>query len=173
MHDPRTGDPHVGLDFLSPWEESLQFLCNCDYLPLCGLAGVRVSAILHLYPSYLSYCGSFLISLLEEIFYATIQVILIDRCFMNSFAFGVPTGGGELRILLFWHVGHSPSHSYWGLITVRLQADYCCIFKFLLTLEAAIVLISFSSLPTLCLKCLFLVYYFFNKSELFHAKCLI
>lgn len=57
-------------------------------------------AILHLYPSYLSYCGSLQISLVVETFYATIQVILIDRCFVNSFAFGVATGGGELRILL-------------------------------------------------------------------------
>ena len=39
---------------------------------------------------------------------ASLQVILIYSCSVNSFNLGVPVGGGELRVFLLCRLGHSP-----------------------------------------------------------------
>ena len=66
-----------------------------------------VLTILSLRPSYLSYCGSFFISLVWKTFSASLQVVLIDSCSINSCNLGVPMGGGKLRVFLLCHLGHS------------------------------------------------------------------
>lgn len=56
---------NVYLGPLGPWVESLQY----DYPPICGSSAQRCEPwlfILHLYPSYLSHCGSLFISLDAE-----------------------------------------------------------------------------------------------------------
>ena len=41
-------------------------------------------------------------------FFASLQVILINSCSANSFNFGVPRGGGELRVFLLYHLVYTP-----------------------------------------------------------------
>ena len=45
------------------------------------------------------------------IFYASFQVVPIDNLPVNSWNFGVPTGGGELRVFLLYHLGHTSVHT--------------------------------------------------------------
>lgn len=44
---------------------------------------------------------------LWEIFYACLQVILVDSCFVNSCNFAVIIGGGEFRVSLLHHLRHT------------------------------------------------------------------
>ena len=78
-----------------------------------------VLTILSLRPSYLSYCGSFFISLVWKTFSASLQVVLIDSCSINSCNLGVPMGGGKLRVFLLCHLGHSFVSVSW------VYTDWC------------------------------------------------
>ena len=49
---------------------------------------------------------SFFISLVLENL-SSLQVICINSCSVNSCNFGVPMGGGELRVFLCYHLGHT------------------------------------------------------------------
>ena len=73
---------------LAPWGEPLQ-LCLSSHFGVAYL-WAWVLTILCLCPSYLSHCGFFLISLVVQIFSASLQVVLIDSCSVNSCNFGVP-----------------------------------------------------------------------------------
>ena len=40
--------------------------------------------------------------------FASLPVLLVNNCFVNNCSFGVPTGGGKLRVFLLLHTtGHS------------------------------------------------------------------
>ena len=43
---------------------------------------------------------------LWKAFYASLHVVFINSCSVNSCDFGVPVGRGELRVI-FYHLGHS------------------------------------------------------------------
>lgn len=60
---------------------------------------------------------------LWKAFYASLHVVFIDSCSVNSCDFGVPVGRSELRVFLFYHLGHSFS---WHFLTV---ADWGSKFK--------------------------------------------
>lgn len=55
--------------------------------------------MLRLCTSYLSHCGSFSLYL-QKIFSASIHVVLINNCSVNSSNFGVPLGGDKFRVFL-------------------------------------------------------------------------
>lgn len=99
----------VGLRPLPFWERIitiviiLMFVC----LPL-GILDSIVSCPLF-------YCSSFFIFLLQRKQFASLQVMVISICSVNTCNFGIPMGGIELRGFLQHHVDHS-------LLYVCLQA---------------------------------------------------
>ena len=95
-------DPHVGLEPLTPWGEHLPLWLS-SHLWVSYL-GVWVWTRLRLHPSSPSCCHSFFISLVVGNLFCSLQVILID-CGCN---FGVPVGGGELRVFLLCHLWQHP-----------------------------------------------------------------
>ena len=80
----KLGSPEWALDPLLHEENLYNHACP----PLCGspTAGLWIFTIniLHLYPSCLSSCDSYLISLVVDNPYASFGVILIDSCSINS-----------------------------------------------------------------------------------------
>ena len=94
VQDPQTGEPRWGSDPFLLGEN----LHICNYPPVCGLPTQKYGSWLyHIFTSfYLCHCGSFL-----QIFSASVQVILINSCSVNSSNFGMSMG----------EVSSEPSHS--------------------------------------------------------------
>ena len=66
----------------------------------------------------------------RRFFSTNLLVVHINNCLVNNFSFGVPVGGGELRVFLFHPLGHFPhvsfrnSLSIFSLFTKRVML--CC-----------------------------------------------
>ena len=82
-------------------------LCNYDYPPFCGLPtggwGLSLYCI-SASPTHLPVVPSLYLKL-WKIASASLQVIIINSCSVNSCNFGVPVGGGEVKgtsIPPFW-----------------------------------------------------------------------
>lgn len=98
------GEPSVTLGLLTSLGEPLWlWLSSCLW---AAHPEVWVLTVLFLLP----YSSSVVPSLylwLWEIFYACLQVILVDSCFVNSCNFAVIIGGGEFRVSLLHHLSHT------------------------------------------------------------------
>ena len=100
VRDPQSGMPDVGIRSLTAIVIILPLV---DQLPR-----VWVLIIPCLCTSYLFHCGSLFIYPAVDLF-ASLQVIAIDSCSVNSCHFDIHMGGGELRVFLLCHLGHSPT----------------------------------------------------------------
>ena len=91
---------------LASWEGPLQLWFSFHsevpklYLkPICR-------SLVYLYLSCLSSWNSF-ITPVVEIFSSCLQIVLINSCSVNSCDLGVPLEGGELKVFLHCHLGHT------------------------------------------------------------------
>lgn len=71
---------------------------------------IWVLTTLRLSPSYPSYCVLYIY--LWKTFSASLQVAIINICFINSCNFSVSMRGGELRFFLLHNFGHSVQINY-------------------------------------------------------------
>lgn len=84
-------------------------LCNCNYSLICAFpAQGYESQLYHVStsPTCLVVVPYFYLQL-QMIFSDSLQVIIINSCSVNSWKFGVPVRGGELRVFLLYHLGCS------------------------------------------------------------------
>ena len=124
VHDPSLGSLCGARTPYSLERTSAINLCN--YPPICGSptrwGGMGVYYTLS--PPLLSVSLWFFLYIFScrRSFSSSLQVFLINSCPANSCTnFGVPMGGGELRVFLLHHLGHSPSSfELFGLLCMPL-----------------------------------------------------
>ena len=107
---PRLGSPIWGSDPLLFGEN----LCDCVYPPTCGSPSQGCESWIYCVsapPTHLIVVPSLYLQL-WKMFSASLQVIPIDSCSVNSCNFDVPMKGGEFRGLLLHYLGHTSPLSY-------------------------------------------------------------
>lgn len=101
--------PNMELGHFNSWGEPLQLQLSS----FLWVTYPRVRILIILFQLLLlSHCSSFLISLVVENIFASLQIILIDGFSVNSCEFGVPMGKGlpqEYRVFLLCSFVYSPS----------------------------------------------------------------